>query len=182
MDAETGKRVLVDSATVAARQSVDTRIRALRKLGLRASVGTRKIRINICCNTFAVWADDDVPLDLACMGGDTLPALAPPQAEVTVVTVDAKVESGEPVLVEVKSLVVRRMGCSAWHPICGRFGRSVGGGRRTCAGRWTERTHPTLCADRSGWKLCGRGIGRAGSWPDDQERTFEPSPCSSTSG
>ncbi len=43
MDAETGKRVLVDSATVAARQSVDTRIRALRKLGLRASaVGTHQ--------------------------------------------------------------------------------------------------------------------------------------------
>ena len=42
-DAETGKRLLIDSATLSARQSVDARIRALRNLGLRASaVGTHQ--------------------------------------------------------------------------------------------------------------------------------------------
>jgi hypothetical protein len=40
---------------------------------------------------------------LACMGGDVLPALAPPQADVTAVAVDAKVDAGEPVLIDVKS-------------------------------------------------------------------------------
>ena len=40
---------------------------------------------------------------MACLGGDVLPSLAPPKAEVTVSTIDSKVESGEPVLVEIKS-------------------------------------------------------------------------------
>jgi len=42
-------------------------------------------------------------LVMACLGGDVLPALAPPQADVTVVAVEAKVAAGEPVLVDVKS-------------------------------------------------------------------------------
>jgi len=40
-DAESGDRVLVDSATLSGRRGIDARVRALRKLGLRASaVGT----------------------------------------------------------------------------------------------------------------------------------------------
>ncbi len=113
---------------------------------------------------------------VACFGAGPLPALAPPQAEVTVVALDAKVESGEPVLVEVKS----------WSS----EGWDVQPGTPFAEGLDTE-----LVAEEGPIQVDGRDVytwryalnGPDGSYvvavsegqgrgPDDQERTFDPSP------
>ena len=70
----------------------------------------------------------------ACLGADVLPALAPPQAEVTAVAIDSKVESGEPVIVEIKSWAAEG-GRSIRIP-CRGFGGGTGLGRGPGAGGW----------------------------------------------
>ena len=50
-----------------------------------------------------------------CGGGDVLPALAPPQADVEVVLVEAKVPSGDPAMVTVRTTAAEGWSLSLIH-------------------------------------------------------------------
>ena len=112
----------------------------------------------------------------ACMGGDILPALAPPQADVTAVVMDAKVDAGEPVLIDVKSWASTGWDVQPGIPhaegleveLVSEEGPVQTDGRMVHTWRYAM-TGP----DGSYVVGISEGLGRG---PDDQERTFEPPP------
>jgi len=113
---------------------------------------------------------------MACLGADILPALAPPQAEVTVVALDSKVESGEPILVAVKSWASSGWDVQAGIPFAEGLETELVAeeGPVQVDGR-DVRTWKYALSGPDGSYVVGVTEGE-GRGPEDQERTFEPSP------
>ena len=112
----------------------------------------------------------------ACLGGDVLPALAPPQAEVTAVAVDSKVESGEPVIVEIKSWAAEGWKVDPGIPFAEGLEAELVSeeGPLQVDGR-DVHTWKYALSGPDGSYVVGVSEG-SGVGPESQERTFEPSP------
>ena len=113
---------------------------------------------------------------LACLGGDVLPALAPPQAEVTATALDSKVESGEPVLVEIKSWAATGWTVETGIPFAEGLETELVSedGPVQVNGR-DVHTWKYALTGPDGSYVVGVSEGR-GAGPESQERTFEPTP------
>ena len=110
------------------------------------------------------------------LGGDVLPALAPPQAEVTAVAVDSKVESGEPVIVEIKSWAAEGWKVDPGIPFADGLEAELVSeeGPLQVDGR-DVHTWKYALSGPDGSYVVGVSEG-SGVGPESQERTFEPSP------
>jgi len=113
---------------------------------------------------------------LACGGGDVLPALAPPEAEVVLRVVDKKVGEGEPVVVEVEAISAQDWSMQVGAP-------SAEGLERTLV----ETEGPMQVGERSLTRRRYHLTGAPGSYivtlgpsgaagPSDQNREFSPPP------
>ena len=113
---------------------------------------------------------------LACLGGDVLPALAPPQADVTAVVVDANVESGAPVMVEIQSLAAEGWVVEPGIPYAEGLEAALVAeeGPVHVNGR-DVHTWKYALTGPDGSYVVGVSEGK-GTGPAAQERTFEPPP------
>ena len=113
---------------------------------------------------------------LACMGEDVLPALAPPQAEVSAVAVDSKVESGEPVVIEIKTWAADGWSVEPGIPFADGLETELvkEAGPVQVDGR-DVHTWTYALTGPDGSYVVGLSEG-SGAGPDAQERTFEPAP------
>ncbi len=115
-------------------------------------------------------------LMLACAGAPVLPALAPPEAEVEVRAVSAKVDAGQPVLIEVSAWSGTDWVVEPGVPQAeGLTTELVTAAEPVASGSRQVRTWTYALTGETGSYVITTGEGHA-KGPEDQSRTFEPVP------